>query len=882
MNEPRPAQLMANSRARVCLMLATFLIAGSCSGGGGKDASPTSPAPVTPVLTTITVSLSATTIQVGQTATTSAAGLDQNGASIGLGTVTWSTGSTSVATVSATGAVSGVAPGQVAIIASAGGRTGQQSLTVIPVPVASVSVTPAAATLAVGATQQLAASTLDAGGNALAGRAITWATTDSTTVKVSPAGLATAVAAGIASITATSEGKSGTAVITVSPPPATSVTIASIAPATLTPGTTATIGGTGFNPTPAQNTVTIDGVAAVVTAATPAQLVVTVPTALPCAPTHAATVRVTTGGASASATQTLRAGTLRSLAVGSSVVITGAGELACTELPAGSARYAINVVNVSQSPTTVTPYRLRGSVSVPAVASLADRSARPSTAVSIRRSQAAALAPRALPEGVGPLPTDPDMHSRLLEMNRRMYPTALAAFQARKQRLASARLRRDDVTAPFAGPALAATTVGSTRKFRVNQFTVTLNSTGSCASFKEITAKAVYVGTRSIVWEDVAAPLAGTMDSYFVRLGQEFDATMYPSDATYFGDPLVTDPDTDADQHLDMVFTPSIPTGVAGFVISCDFFQRDSTVNPSSNFGEFFYAVVPTVAGSGFGSSGTADSWMRSIRTTIVHEVKHIASFGAHLENNASTFEESWLEEGMARHAEEVWLRNNVYHVAWKGNTAYSASLYCDVRPTFPECLGAPYGIFKHFQTLYSFLNSPDTYSLFGRVADGDFNFYATSWSFVRWAADRYAASEVAFLTAITHSVNASGTANIAARTGRPVDEMLANWSLSFYLDENAAFNGNADVAFPTWNTRNIYASMTADFPSTFTQSFPLAADVVTKGNFVIDDAGFHAGSFQLFDLSGTSLTGQTLGIVGYQGAGPASTSLRIAIARIQ
>ena len=46
----------------------------------------------------------------------------------------------------------------------------------------------------------------------------------------------------------------------------------------------------------------------------------------------------------------------------------------------------------------------------------------------------------------------------------------------------------------------------------------------------------------------------------------------------------------------------------------------------------------------------------------IVHEVKHIAAFGARLENpNTTSFEESWLEEGMAMVAEEVWA---LYRVA--------------------------------------------------------------------------------------------------------------------------------------------------------------------------------------------------------------------------
>ena len=83
------------------------------------------------------------------------------------------------------------------------------------VPVASVQVTPSSATIAVNATVQLTATPKDAGGNPLSGRAITWTTNNSGVATVSTSGLVSGKAAGAATITATSEGKSGTAAITV-------------------------------------------------------------------------------------------------------------------------------------------------------------------------------------------------------------------------------------------------------------------------------------------------------------------------------------------------------------------------------------------------------------------------------------------------------------------------------------------------------------------------------------------------------------------------------------------------------------------------------------------------------------------------------------------
>jgi hypothetical protein len=95
------------------------------------------------------------------------------------------------------------------------------------VAVASVVVTPASTTIVSGSSAQLSAATYDAGGQQLTGRVVTWTTTNATVASASSTGLVSAGAAGSATVTATSEGKSGTAVITVSaaqpPPPPSSI-----------------------------------------------------------------------------------------------------------------------------------------------------------------------------------------------------------------------------------------------------------------------------------------------------------------------------------------------------------------------------------------------------------------------------------------------------------------------------------------------------------------------------------------------------------------------------------------------------------------------------------------------------------------------------------
>lgn len=120
--------------------------------------------------------------------------------SLGRASVTWTLGSTL---------------GAQAVQASVGSTlTASFAATATPIPVATVTVSPDTATVTVGQTRQYTATTKDASGSVLTGRVITWTSSDTAVATVSGTGLATARRAGSATLTATSEGKSGTAMLT--------------------------------------------------------------------------------------------------------------------------------------------------------------------------------------------------------------------------------------------------------------------------------------------------------------------------------------------------------------------------------------------------------------------------------------------------------------------------------------------------------------------------------------------------------------------------------------------------------------------------------------------------------------------------------------------
>jgi uncharacterized protein YjdB len=188
----------------------------------------------------VVVTPPATTISPGETAQLTATTLDAQQRNLTNRQVTWSSTNQAVATVTAGGLVTAVAVGgPVTIIASSEGQDGSATVTVVPPPVATVSVAPATPTLTPGAVVQLSATLRDAAGNTLTGRAVSWSTSSPALATVSGAGLVTAVAVGgPVTITATSEGKSGTATLSIVSPVVTSVTVSPSQASVSTSGTT--------------------------------------------------------------------------------------------------------------------------------------------------------------------------------------------------------------------------------------------------------------------------------------------------------------------------------------------------------------------------------------------------------------------------------------------------------------------------------------------------------------------------------------------------------------------------------------------------------------------------------------------------------------------
>lgn len=214
-------------RARWLAWCLTAIVA--CSGGTAP------PAPVA----SVQVNPPATTLSPGGTAQLTARTLDAQGGNLANRAVNWSSTNTAVATVSPAGLVTAITVGgPVTIVASSEGQDGSAVVTVIPPPVATVTVAPATPSLTPGAVVQLTATLRDASGATLTDRVVTWSSANNAVAMVSGAGMVTAVSEGSVVITATSEGRSATSGVSVVAPIVTSVSVSPSSTSVSSGGTT--------------------------------------------------------------------------------------------------------------------------------------------------------------------------------------------------------------------------------------------------------------------------------------------------------------------------------------------------------------------------------------------------------------------------------------------------------------------------------------------------------------------------------------------------------------------------------------------------------------------------------------------------------------------
>lgn len=200
--------------ALMCLLAISVSLA-NC---GGSSSSTTNGPPATINITPLKASISP-----NQQLSFSATAQDSKGNTVTAVTFSWASSTPNVASIGSNGLALGRSNGTTQITASAPGATSAlvtsapATLTVTQA-IASITISPPTATIAVNGTQQFTAAAFDANGNAIPGVVFAWACTSSVIATIDSNGLATGVARGTVSIFASASGVTGpSAALTVTP-----------------------------------------------------------------------------------------------------------------------------------------------------------------------------------------------------------------------------------------------------------------------------------------------------------------------------------------------------------------------------------------------------------------------------------------------------------------------------------------------------------------------------------------------------------------------------------------------------------------------------------------------------------------------------------------
>ena len=213
---------MKENAVRHGLVWGLVLTVAACSASTTNEVTPADVA-------TVVVTPSASSISIGGHLTLRAVVQNAAGDTLTAANIFWSVQSASVATISADGVVTGMAPGTTQVSANVAGRSGLGTVTVAspPVPsgnapVASIAISPSTPP-AINKNENLVltATLADASGKSIGpGRVVTWTSSASSVASVTPkVGSYSATVKGnkegAATITVTSEGKSASVTVNV-------------------------------------------------------------------------------------------------------------------------------------------------------------------------------------------------------------------------------------------------------------------------------------------------------------------------------------------------------------------------------------------------------------------------------------------------------------------------------------------------------------------------------------------------------------------------------------------------------------------------------------------------------------------------------------------
>ena len=581
------------------------------------------------------------------------------------------------------------------------------------------------------------------------------------------------------------------------------VIITEIEPAVLIEGGDATIRGSGFSSVPADNAVTLDGLAATVTAASGTSLSIIVPKD-DCFPPRRAELRVTVGGRSGVRTVGVTPLSRDELALPPGHYRYSSAGFGCMHLPGDPAGgdYIIGVVSTSEyasSLTSVTMTSVLGDATVatdaPVVSTSGPRalataaagvppdgfamtSVPPSVPPSARGSSSLD-APRAGPR------RDWSRHNEIMAANeellRRLDPLPASMARARQAAVPAV----NDTLTLFAGFA------------------------AGCQRNDRVRAVVRLVGENAVWLDDLDNPSGTFEDSELAEMDAFYGSHIRGVHDDYFG-PLS---DVDGNGRVLILMTKEANRhDLGGWVFFLDLLPSDSCAG--SNHAEIFYGQVPEPDGV-YGSPWTKQEVLDYYPSLIAHEITHIVQANAIMFGGAQNFAPWQLEGGATLSEELVGYRLfghgsglNLGHAEWQSSDSW-------------------YWYYKWVLGLARFFGwdsdddtgasrvpyAPEQCSWVGRLSDGndgpcrrpvravyDVPSVLFRYALDRWGGD-YAGGERALMRDLSRAPE-WGLSSLAAVSGWRIERILAGFYLTLWAD----LNGFDPRGMRSWNLADIWS----------------------------------------------------------------------------
>jgi hypothetical protein len=535
-------------------------------------------------------------------------------------------------------------------------------------------------------------------------------------------------------------------------------------------GQSMTVNGMGFDPDLSGNVVTMDGVAATVTAGTQTSLTVTVPS-FGCLPAQSRTIEVTRGAQTLMSTATVNPENALALPVGGTVVLSDPADYCLQFLPAGGGEEYLVGLTATR--------RLQGEL---AFTLTGDDGVNPPPAPAAQAARPTAAAPATTPER--------------RELALRAWEESF--FAGRRVRVAGG-----DVGAV----ARAAQIVGGTINVKVPNI-----STDPCNAYTMVNATILAEGPRAVIASDASLPsdpdslaaITGAISTFVSTFGN----VIYQVATTYFGLPT----DLDQNGRITVLFSNTVAQlGVKSLTSAVDLV--DPATCPASNGGEVVYVGIPAAP-----TASEVVALLQAAPPDMAHELTHVIQQGRRILAGGIPMA-SWLVEGQAELGTEVVgmaLRGDglrmEYGATVVNGDAEAVRFY---RPRFDR-LSYLFGWDGAAGTV---AGAPERCSLFGfggsSIPCAGPYAPGAAWSFLRYVSDRigarYQGGDAGFQQALIGlDPTQDGTALLETLAGVDLARLMVDWAISLYADGRVAPVAAPALQLPSWNLLSVFEALPA------------------------------------------------------------------------